>query len=60
MKNSWYDMTNIHQELKARAKVLEMIDRRRVETGDPALGSAIERVIIDHCLAELEAAASNP
>ena len=47
-------MTNIYQELNRRAKVLEIIDRRRVETGDPRLGSAIERVIIDQCLAELE------
>ena len=30
-------MTKIYQELKAKAKVLEIIDRRRVETGDPAL-----------------------
>ena len=52
-------MTKIYQELKAKAKVLEIIDRRRVETGDPALGSAIERRIIDHCLAELEKEASN-
>jgi hypothetical protein len=47
-------MTNTYQELNKRAKVLEIIDRRRVETGDPALGSGIERVIIDQCLAELE------
>ena len=53
-------MTKIYQELKAKAKVLEIIDRRRVETGDPALGSAIERRIIDHCLAELSEDASNP
>ena len=49
-------MTNIYEQLKARAEVLELIDRRRVETDDPTLGSAIERVIIDHCLAELERA----
>jgi hypothetical protein len=53
-------MTNISEELKARAEVLELIDRRRVETDDPTLGSAIERVIIDHCLAELERDANTP
>ena len=47
-------MTNIYEELKAGAEILELIDRTRVETDDPTLGSAIERVIIDHCLAELE------
>ena len=52
-------MTNIYEQLKARAEVLELIDRRRLETHDPTLGSAIERVIIDHCLAELEKEASN-
>ena len=51
-------MRNIYRELKAQAKVLEIIDRRRVETGYPALGSAIERAIIDHCLAELARDAS--
>jgi hypothetical protein len=53
-------MTNIYEELMARAAVLELIDRKRAETDDPTLGSAIERVIIDHCLAELERDASNP
>jgi hypothetical protein len=47
-------MTNIYEELKARAAVLELIDRKRAETDNPTLGSAIERVIIDHCLTELE------
>jgi hypothetical protein len=53
-------MTNIYERLKARAEVLELIDRRRVETDDPTLGSAIERVIIDHCLAEVERDANIP
>jgi hypothetical protein len=53
-------MTNIYERLKARAEVLELIDRRRVETDDPTLGSAIERVIIDHCLAELERNVNTP
>jgi hypothetical protein len=59
-ENRWYDMTNIHEELKSRAEVLELIDRRRLETGDPTLGSAIERAIIDHCLVELEREANTP
>ena len=53
-------MTNIYEELKAKVEVLELIDRRRAETDDPTLGSAIERVIIDHCLAELERDANTP
>jgi hypothetical protein len=52
-------MTNIYQELKAGADVLELIDRKRAESDNPALGSAIERVILDHCLAELERDAGN-
>jgi hypothetical protein len=53
-------MTNIHEELKSRAKILEIIDRRRLDSGDPTLGSAIERAIIDHCLVELEREANTP
>ncbi|HYI94474.1 MAG TPA: hypothetical protein VEX68_13075 [Bryobacteraceae bacterium] len=40
-------MTNIHQELRAGADVLELIDRKRAESDNPALGSAIERVILE-------------
>ena len=53
-------MMNLSLRLKAEAKILEIIDRRRLETGDPGLGSAIERVIIGRCLGELEREASNP
>jgi hypothetical protein len=59
-QNRRHDMTNISEELKARVEVLELIDRRRVETDDPTFGSAIERMIIDHCLAELERDANTP
>jgi len=48
-----------YSQLEAGAKVLEIIDRKRVETGNPGLGSAVERLIIDRCLAELEAPAGN-
>lgn len=48
-------MLNLHQELKTRAGLLDLIDHRRFETGNSGLGSAIERAILDECLAELEA-----
>lgn len=53
-------MTHMHEELRAGAKVLDIIDRRREQTGDPALGAAIERVIIDRCLADLEHEMAEP
>ena len=53
-------MMNLSLRLKAEAKILKIIDRRRLEAGDAGLGSAIERVIIGRCLAELEREASNP
>jgi len=34
--------------------ILAIIDRRRRETGDPGLGSAIERMILDSQFRELE------
>lgn len=38
--------------------MLDIIDRKRVESGDPTLGAAIERLIINRCLAQLEVEAS--
>ena len=47
-------MSNLHQELTTHANLLELIDRRRLETGNPGLGAAIERAIVGECLAQLE------
>jgi hypothetical protein len=39
--------------LKLSVKLLRSIDARREATGDQAIGSAVERAILDHELAEL-------
>jgi hypothetical protein len=48
-------MMGTSERLRVRAAVLETIDRRRRETGDVNLGSAIEHCILSHELRELEA-----
>jgi hypothetical protein len=40
--------------MKLWEDLLSLIERRRIETGDPHLGSSIERVILDSQLEELE------
>ena len=35
--------------------ILALIDRKRTETGDPSLGSAIERVLIENQFRDIEA-----
>ena len=47
-------MTRIQERLRAGATVLEILDRRRAESGDPCLGSAIEESVVDSCLIDLE------
>jgi hypothetical protein len=47
-------MKRAYEELRAAATILALLDRRRIETGDAALGSGIERAIIARCLAQLE------
>jgi hypothetical protein len=47
-------MTRIDERLRAGATVLAVLDRRRIETGDPNLGSAIEDSVLDSCLIDLE------
>ena len=47
-------MKRAYEELRAAATILALLDRRRIETGDSALGSGIERAIITRCLAALE------
>lgn len=39
--------------LELRAALLELIDRRRVETGDPGLGANVERLILEEDLGDL-------
>ncbi len=42
------------QRLEKSMSILAMIDRRRELSGDPSLGSNIERMIVDQELEELE------
>ena len=43
----------IRARLKLSVKLLRSIDARREATGDRGIGSAVERAILDHELAEL-------
>ena len=47
-------MNNISERMKLNEEVMALIQRRREETGDEFLGSAIEKVIIDSHFRELE------
>jgi hypothetical protein len=47
-------MGRITEQLRSGAKILEIIDRRRIEEGDPGIGAAIEKAVLDRCLADLE------
>ena len=39
--------------LELRSRILEIIDRRREETGDRSLGSSVERLLIEEELRDL-------
>jgi hypothetical protein len=45
---------NAAERMQLWQDLLALIDRRREETGEPLLGSAIERVILDTQIRELE------
>ncbi len=45
---------NVADRMKLWQDLLALIDRRREETGEPLLGSAIERAILDIQFRELE------
>ena len=47
-------MSNAVDRLKLAEAVLALIEQKRTETGDPSLGAAIERVILDSQFQELE------
>jgi len=47
-------MSSTADRLKLCEDLLDLIDRRRNETNDPLLGSAIEKVILDSQFRELE------
>ena len=45
----------VEQQMKAALEVLELLDRKRQESGDPCLGSAIERSLLQAHLGAIEA-----
>ena len=47
-------MTSTADRMKFHEAILELIDRKRTETGDPSLGSSIERLVLDAQVRELE------
>lgn len=47
-------MSSTTDRMKLWEDLLGVIDRRRVEAGDPNLGSAIEKAILDSQIKELE------
>ena len=47
-------MSRTAERLKLYEAVLALIEQRRAETGDPSLGSAIEKVVIETQMRELE------
>jgi hypothetical protein len=48
-------MSNAADRLKLGEAVLALIERTRAETGDEALGTGIERAVLDMQVQELEA-----
>lgn len=47
-------MTNTVERLRLYEAILELIDQKRVESGDEMLGAAIEKVVIDSQFREIE------
>jgi len=47
-------MNNTKDRLALCEEILDLIERKRTETGDPFIGSAIERVVLDAQIRELE------
>jgi hypothetical protein len=47
-------MKNTVEQIKAAAELMELLDRKREESGDPCLGSAIERSLLDAHMRSIE------
>jgi hypothetical protein len=47
-------MENTVERMRAAVNVIELLDRRREESGDPFVGSAIESALLDAHLKEIE------
>ena len=47
-------MNNISHRMKLNEEIMALIQRRREETGDEFLGSAIEKAIVDSHFRDLE------
>ena len=44
----------VEQQMNAAVELLELLDRKRQESGDPCLGSVIERSLLDAHLGAVE------
>jgi hypothetical protein len=47
-------MENTVERMRAAVNVIDLLDRRREESGDPFLGSGIERALLDAHLQAIE------
>jgi hypothetical protein len=47
-------MSNMHERLELFEAILSLIEAKRAETGDPALGAAIEQAVVDSQVKEIE------
>jgi hypothetical protein len=47
-------MSSTSDRMMFYGEILDLIDRKRTETGDPFLGSNIERLVLDAQVKELE------
>ncbi len=47
-------MNNTKASLELYEAIIGLIERKREETGDPTLGAAVERVVIDQQFRDLE------
>lgn len=48
---------SVFEDLQAEARILDIISERRAQTGNEAIGWAIERAILDRCLSTLDESA---
>jgi len=47
-------MSSMADRMALSESILALIDRKRAETGDPALGSAIERALLENQFRDIE------
>jgi hypothetical protein len=47
-------MAHFQERMRSEITVMELLERRRAETGDPNLGRCVENALIERCLSDLE------